>query len=440
MEAKVKKPIELNNKRTINAWAMFDWANSSYALVIAVAIFPIYFNGIVADDFMFLGIKMTDTALFSYSLSFAYLVIALILPLLSGIADYGGRKLSFMTFFTFLGGLACIAMFWFVKQPGTHADSNVYFGVSTFILAVIGFAGGQVFYNSYLPLIASKDKFDQVSARGFAFGYVGSVLLLIANIVMLQKPEWFGLTDSLFASRVSFLMVGFWWIGFAQITFARMPKEKKAPWSKKMMKRGFEELGKVWDQVKTMTNIKRFLTSFFFYSAGVQTVIYLASTFATDELKFETGDLIKVILILQVVAIAGAYSFAYLSKIKGNKFSLMSMLIIWIAICFAAYFVQGQLDFYIIAGFVGLVMGGVQSMSRSTYSKLIPEGTQDTASFFSFFDVLEKVAIVMGTFSFGLIEQLTGGMRNSILALTVYFLIGIVFLLMVTVEKKKAAF
>jgi len=188
-----------------------------------------------------------------------------------------------------------------------------------------------------------------------------------------------------------------------------------------------------------MTNIKRFLTSFFFYSAGVQTVIYLASTFATDELKFETGDLIKVILILQVVAILGAYLFAYISRLKGNKFSLMSMLIIWIVICFAAYFVQGQLDFYVIAAFVGLVMGGVQSMSRSTYSKLIPEGTKDTASFFSFFDVLEKVAIVMGTFSFGLIEQLTGGMRNSILALTVYFLIGIVFLLMVNVERKNVA-
>jgi len=178
MEGQVEKPIELNNKRTINAWAMFDWANSSYALVIAVAIFPIYFNGIVANEFTFLGIQMTDTALFSYSLSFAYLIIALILPLLSGIADYGGRKLSFMTFFTFLGGLACIAMFWFVKQPESPAESNVYFGVTTFVLAVIGFAGGQVFYNSYLPLIASKDKFDNVSARGFAFGYVGSVILL----------------------------------------------------------------------------------------------------------------------------------------------------------------------------------------------------------------------------------------------------------------------
>jgi len=437
MESPKEEVIELNNKRTINAWAMFDWANSSYALVIAVAIFPIYFNGIVADEFTFLGIKMTDSALFSYSLSFAYLIIALVLPLLSGIADYGGRKLSFMTFFTFLGGLACIAMFWFEKDIDALAGSNVYLGVTTFILAVIGFAGGQVFYNSYLPLIASKDRFDKVSARGFAFGYVGSIILLVVNIMMLQKPEWFFLSDGGMAARVSFLMVGVWWIGFAQITFARMPKEKKAPWSKKLMKRGFEELGKVWNQVKTLTNIKRFLTSFFFYSAGVQTVIYLASTFATDELKFETGDLIKVILILQVVAIFGAYLFAYLSKLQGNKFSLLSMLIIWIVICFAAYFVQGQLDFYIIAAFVGLVMGGIQSMSRSTYSKLIPEGTTDTASFFSFFDVLEKLAIVMGTFSFGLIEQLTGGMRNSILALTVYFLIGIVFLLMVSIEKKK---
>ncbi len=431
--------MELNNKRTINAWAMFDWANSSYALVIAVAIFPIYFNNVLADEFTFLGITVTDSSLFSYSLSFAYLIVALILPLLSGIADYGGRKLSFMTFFTFLGGIACMLMFFFEQDKDLESHGNVYLGVTTFVLAVIGFAGGQVFYNAYLPLIATKDRFDQVSAKGFSYGYIGSVLLLVFNLVMIQKPEWFGIDpeNGWLAPRISFLMVGVWWIGFAQITFFRMPKEEKAPWTNKIMRRGFEELKKVWEHLKSLQNLKRFLISFFFYSAGVQTVIYLASTFAVEELKFEAGDLIIVILILQIVAIFGAYLFAYVSKLKGNIFSLMSMLIIWIIICIAAYFVQGQLDFYIIAAFVGLVMGGVQSMSRSTYSKLIPKGTKETASYFSFFDVLEKLAIVMGTFSFGFIEQITGGMRNSILALTVYFLIGIIFLAMVTVEKTK---
>ena len=428
MDLESTKPIALNNKKTINAWAMFDWANSSYALVIAVAIFPIYFNGVVADEFVFLGIEMTDTALFSYSLSFAYLIIALVLPLLSGIADYGGRKLSFMRFFTFLGGLACISMFWF-KSMDTYMV-----GVIGFILAIIGFAGGQIFYNSYLPLIASEDQFDRVSAKGFAFGYIGSVILLIINIIMLEKPEWFNILDKPEASRWSFLLVGLWWIGFAQITFFRMPKEKKAPFTGALMRKGFQELKMVWSEVKTMSNLKRFLTSFFFYSAGVQTVIYLASTFATDELDFATAELIGVILILQLVAIGGAYLFAYISKIRGNKYSLMSMLIIWILICIAAYFVVGKLEFYVIAAGVGMVMGGVQSMSRSTYSKLIPPETKDTASYFSFYDVLEKIAITLGTFSFGFIEQLTGGMRNSILVLTLYFLIGIVFLRIVKME------
>lgn len=428
MKQSQKSTIKLNDKRTINAWAMFDWANSSYALVIAVAIFPLYFNGVVDDDFTYWGMKMSDTVLFSYSLTVAYIIIACLLPLLTGIADYGGRKLGFMKMFTWIGSIACIALL------GFKGMENLSLGVWGFIIAVIGFAGGQVFYNSYLPLIASEDKFDRISAKGFAFGYIGSVILLIANLAMIQKPEWFGLENAAFASRISFLLVGLWWIGFSQITFARMPKEIKKPINGDLIKKGYLELKKVWGQVAHMRHLKRFLAAFFFYSAGVQTVIYLASTFATDELNFEGGELIGVILILQLVAIAGAYLFAYVSKLFGNKKSLVSMLIIWIGICIVAYFVQQKIEFYVIAALVGLVMGGIQSMSRSTYSKLIPEGTKDTASFFSFFDVLEKVAIVMGTFSFGLINQLTGGMRNSILALAVFFIIGIIILLTVKIK------
>jgi UMF1 family MFS transporter len=423
--------IELNNKRTINAWAMFDWANSSFALVIAVAVFPLYFNGVIDEEFTFLGMEMTNTALFSYALSFAYFIIALMLPLLSGIADYGGKKILFMKIFTTIGSLGCIALVFFK----THINLDI--ALIGFILAVIGFAGGQVFYNSYLPLIASEDQYDRVSARGFTFGYIGSVILLMANLAMIQKPEWFGLSDGAFASRVSFVMVGLWWLGFAQITFRRLPKEKTGIPLKGLVRKGYDEILKVANIIKDKKNIKRFLFSFFFYIAGVQTVIYLASTFATDELKFEAFDLILTIFILQLVAIIGAILFARISEKFGNKISLIAMLIIWSLICIAAYFVYEKFDFYLVAVAVGLVMGGIQSLSRSSYSKLIPAGTKDTASYFSFYDVLEKIAITIGTFSFGFIEQLTGGMRNSILALIIYFIIGIGLLLTVSFKKPK---
>ena len=424
--------IPLNDKRIINAWAMFDWANSSYALVIAVAIFPIYFNSVITIDgeFLFLGIPVTRTSLFSYSLTFAYLVISASLPLLTGIADYGGKKMKFMKYFTILGSLACIALWWFTGME------NLILGVFAFILAVIGFAGGQVFYNSFLPLIASEDQFDRVSAKGFAYGYVGSVILLLINLFMIMKFEILGFPSEEWATRTAFVMVGIWWLGFSQITFNRLPKDPKNMPSKNLISKGYQEIYKIWVYLKGQKNIRTFLASFFFYSAGAQTVIYLASTFATEELDFEAMDLILTILLLQFLAIGGAYLFARVSKLYGNKQSIMIMLFIWITICIAAFFVQSKGEFYIIAAFVGLVMGGIQSLSRSTYSKLIPEGTKDTASFFSFFDVLEKLAIVLGTLSFGLIDQVMGGMRNSILALIVFFLLGIILLMRVEIKPR----
>lgn len=425
--------FQKNDKRIIHGWAMFDWANSSYALVIAVAIFPIYFNGVVQEEFILWGMQMSNTAIFAYALAAAYLLISLALPLLTGIADYGGRKMFFMKIFTTLGSIACIALFFFTSH------GLLWLGLLGFILAVIGFAGGQVFYNSYLPVIVTEDKFDSVSARGFAYGYIGSVILLIVNIAMLQKPEWFGLVDAGIAARVSFVMVGLWWIGFAQVSFRLLPKDNRVKSADNLIKKGYQEIAQVAKAVSKQSMILRFLTSFFFYSAGAQTVIYMASTFATDELKFESGELIAIILLLQLVAIVGAWFFSRLSGWKGNKFSLTIILLIWTAICFVAFFVYNKTEFYGVAASVGFVMGGVQSLSRSTYSKLIPPDTKDTASYFSFFDVLEKIAIVMGTFSFGFIEQVSGGMRNSVLALAVYFVIGLVILLTVKIRAREIA-
>ncbi|HFA49470.1 MAG TPA: MFS transporter [Bacteroidetes bacterium] len=421
--------IKLNDPRTIKGWALFDWANSAYALVITVALFPPYFLSVTDDEFMLLGIHMTDSALYAFAVSAAYFIITLASPFLSGIADYGGRKKYFLRFFTTLGSLSCIALWFFTDMQ------TLPLGTIAFILATIGFAGGLVFYNAYLPLISTEDKYDSVSAKGFSYGYIGSILLLVINLVVITYYDEFGFKDEGKAIRLAFIMVGLWWLGFAQIPFKRLPADKKTPPGSNLVKKGFEELKKVWRALKELTFTKRFLYSFFFYNAGVQTILFLAATFAQKELDFETSDLIILILILQLVAIAGAQLFAKISDWKGNKFSIGTMLVIWILICVAAYFVNTKIQFYLLAGVLGSVMGGIQSLSRSTYSKLIPEDTEDTTSFFSFYDVLDKVSTMIGTFGFGIV-QLMGSMRGAILGLSGLFLMGLIILSTVKIRER----
>lgn len=424
-----------NTKKVQNAWAMYDWANSVYSLVITSTIFPVYFNsvtkGLMPDDKVdFFGFEIVNTVLYSYSLSFSFLVIALISPILSGIADASGKKLQFMKFFAYLGSASCIALFFF-------DGGNLEWGVCFSILASVGYAGSIVFYNAYLPEIATPDKFDILSAKGFALGYIGSVFLLIVNLLMIQFPSWFMLSDDGMAARVSFLITGLWWAGFSQIPFRILPHN---PFDKDIKKeyllKGYHEIRKVWNEVKGIKVITRFLTSFFFYSMGVQTVMYLAATFGDKELGLPGDQLIMTILIIQIVAIVGSYFFAFISKKYGNKQSLVIMVLIWVGICAGAYYVYTVYEFFALAFVVGLVMGGIQSLSRSTFSKLIPRDTTDHASYFSFYDVTEKMAIVLGTFSYGFIEQITGSMRNSALSLGIFFLVGLGFLLLVTIPKK----
>ncbi|MBP6184868.1 MAG: MFS transporter [Saprospiraceae bacterium] len=418
----------LNNPRVINGWALFDWANSSYALVISSAIFPAYFMNVTADEIPIGPFVISNSALYAYALSFSYVIIALMSPILSGVADASGRKKIFLKLFTTLGALSCLALYFFKGMD------ELALGTIGFMMATIGFTGSLVFYNSYLPEIATEDRFDRISARGFAFGYIGSVILLIINLAVIMNFEALGLPSKSIATRLAFVSVGFWWLGFAQVTFFRLPKDKKGHFESQTLKKGFHELQKVWLQLKGMPNIKRFLTAFFFYSAGVQTVLYMAATFAEKELQFETVNLILLILTLQIVAIGGAYLFAFISERFGNKSSIMTMLLIWILVCIAGYYTYSQGTFYIIAAFVGLVMGGIQSLSRSTYSKLVPADTPDRTSYFSFYDILEKLAIVIGTFTWGAIEELTGGMRPSILTLIVFFMVGITLMIRVKIK------
>ncbi|MBB6108058.1 MFS transporter, UMF1 family [Mucilaginibacter lappiensis] len=424
-----------NNKKTIRAWAFFDWANSAYNLVITSTIFPAYYVAITKANggrVTFFGKSFVNTALSDYALSVAYLIIVLLLPILSSIADYKGNKKIFMQFFTAIGALACGVLYFF--------DANhIELGIIAFALAAIGYSGGFVFYNSYLPEIATVDMQDNVSAKGFTYGYIGSVLLQLICFVFVLKPELFGIVDQTFPARLSFLLVGVWWMGFALIPFIVLPKGSPNAVSHdhNIIKGGFIELGKVWKKVKTMPLLKRYLPAFFFYSMGVQTIMLVATGFAAKELHMPTSALITTILIIQLVAIGGATLMSRLSGRYGNVRVLIAVVIIWIGVCAAAYLTTTATQFYVVAAVVGLVMGGIQSMSRSTYSKYLPENITDTASFFSFYDVTEKLAIVGGVFSFGFFEELTGSPRNSVLVLAIFFIIGLILLFSLLSAEKK---
>ncbi len=424
--------MQTASKKIINGWAMYDWANSVYNLVITTTFFPAYYAAVTSlekfpNGISFLGRHFVNTELKDYILAFGFLVIAFLSPILSSIADYKGNKKNFMRFFCYLGAVSCSLMFFFDKD-------HVTLGLMCFMFAGIGFYGSQVFYNSYLPEIAAEKDMDKISAKGYSLGYIGSVLMqLIGFGLVVLMP------DNPLPLKITFLLVGIWWVCFAQITFNVLPISSKKERSEKthVLMNGFKELKIVWDQLKHIPVLKRYLTAFFFYSMGVQTVMLVAIDFGIKELKLPNEKLIITAVIIQLVAIAGAFIMSGLSARFGNIKILLFTVLLWIGICIAGYFITTETHFYIIASLVGLVMGGIQSLSRSTYSKFMPE-TKDTASFFSFYDVTEKLAIVIGLFTFGFIEGVSS-IRQSILSLVVFFVLGFVFLLFTAAKQKLSA-
>jgi len=417
--------MQTASKKVINGWAMYDWANSTYSLVITSTIFPAYYTANAPEHINILGRNFDRTPLASYAIALSFLVIAILSPVLSSIADYKGNKKSFMKFFCYMGSAACAGMFFFTKD-------NVLVGLALSIIASIGYCGSIVFYNAYLPEIAEEKDQDRISAKGFAMGYIGSVILMVLCLAVIMLNDKFGWIGKSYPARISFILVGLWWAGFAQITFKRLPPSKASDQHPEhnILVNGFYELKDVWRQLSSQPMLKRFLRSFFFYNMGVQTVMYMATYFAADEIKMPDTGLIVTILIIQVVAIGGAYLFSLISKATNNIFALAMLVICWVGICIGAYFTKTPNEFYCLAFAVGMVMGGIQSMSRSTYSKLLPE-TKDTASYFSFYDVCDKIGTVIGTLSFGYVAEVFGGMRNSVLALMVYFIIGLILLMFV---------
>lgn len=420
------------DKRVLRGWAFYDWANSVHALVITTAIFPLFYAGVTTQEdgstlVTLFGYTLENTSLINYTGALAFLIICAITPILSGIADYTDNKKRFLQFFCYLGALSTAALYFF------DAD-NMWYGLIFYMLSLIGFWCSVVFYNSYLPLIADRENHDSLSAKGYALGYIGSALLLIICLVLIMAEDW--------SANEVFPLVGLWWIGFAQITFRRLPSrilsEKKKVASP--LTSGFKELLWVFAQMKKTRRLKKYLTAFFIYSMGVQTVMLVAVYFGEKEINWPSEDakttgLIISILIIQFIAIGGAYTMAWASKKIGNIKTLMITNCIWVIICITAMFITEPVHFYLEAALVGFVMGGIQSMSRSTYSKFLPK-TTDTASFFSFYDVSEKLGIVFGLFTFGLLEEL-GNMRLSVGSLLVFFLIGLILLFRVPKEEVK---
>lgn len=430
------KVLPKGNSKLIRAWAFYDWANSVYSLVISSAIFPIFYGAltlvkneageVINDQVLFLGFSINNDSLVSYVTAFAFLVISILSPLLSGIADYIGNKRIYMKFFNYLGAISCIGLYWFNVE-------HIELGMLCYFLGLIGFWGSIVFYNSYLPDIAYKDQQDKASAQGFSLGYVGSVILLVMCLIMIMNYEVFGFENEGQPTRISFILTGVWWIGFSQYTYAYLPKSfKKNKFSNAIFLNGFKEIKKVFHQIQSIPTLNQYLGAFFVYSMAVQTIMLIATYFGMEEINWsgqdETSGLIISILLIQLVAIGGAFIAAKSALKFGNVNVLIFINCIWASICIYAFFMKTPTDFYIAAFFVGLVMGAIQSLSRSTYAKLLPD-TKETTSFFSFYDVTEKIGIVVGMLIFGVISQLTQSMRNAVVFLVVFFAIGIFLLI-----------
>lgn len=424
------------NKTVLNAWAFYDWANSVYTLTIASAVFPIFYEALFSDRSHYIkvfGLQLKNSALISFVTAFAFVFVAFISPLLSGIADYVGNKKLFMKFFCYMGALSTMGLYWFNLE-------NIYLSLSFYFLGLIGYWGSLVFYNSYLPDIAFPEQQDKISAKGYSLGYIGSVLLLIVNLAMVMKPALFGITGTegeaaMKAMRYSFLMVGIWWIVFSQYTYYFLPngnKENNKKITTAIIFNGFKELKVVWKLLKVNIPLKRYLGGFFVYSMAVQTVLLVATYFGAQEISWSsksesTTGLIISILLIQLVAVIGAVVTSRASAKFGNIPTLIVINSIWMIFCIIAYFITLPIHFYIMATIAGFVMGGIQALSRSTYSKLLPE-TDDTTSFFSFYDVAEKIGIVIGMCLYGVIDQLTGSPRMAIVFLGFFFFVGILLL------------
>ena len=427
-----KNPLPKGSKKLIGAWTLYDWANSVYSLVISTAIFPIYYSEYIfanTDSIILFNIDLNKDTVISLVSAASFMIVAFLSPFLSGIADYLGNKKIFMKFFVFLGSFSCIGLYWFELE-------TIQFGLLLYVLALIGLWGSLVFYNSYLPDITYPDQTNMVSAKGFTMGYIGSVILLIINLIMITYYEQLNLSSEVQAMKYSFVLVGLWWLLFSQYSFYHLPKGNKGvKLPKNVIWNGFRELKGVYKIIRSSKKFTRFLLAFFVFSFSLQTVLFIASYFGVTEIEWsssaeQTTGLIISIILIQIIAIFGAILFTKAAEKFGNIIVLTIAIASWSIVCGYAYFINTPNEFYLIAGFVGLLMGGTQTIARATYSLFIPE-SKDTTSFFSFYDVTEKIGIVIGMILYAMAAQITGNVRFSVLIFMFFFLLGAILLLRV---------
>ena len=428
------------SKKLIGAWTLYDWANSVYSLVISSAVFPIYYSQYVfsqTNSIILFNAEINKDTLISLVSAFSFLLIAFLSPLLSGVADYIGNKKIFMKFFVYLGSLSCIGLYWFELE-------TIEISLIFYTLTLIGFWGSLVYYNSYLRDITYPNQTNIVSAKGYTMGYIGSVILLLINLIMINFYKSFGFESEIIAMKSSFAIVGLWWLGFSQYSFYHLPKGNrgvKIP--KNIIWNGFKELKNVYKIIRSSKRFTRFLIAFFIFSFSLQTVLYIASYFGVNEIDWtgsdQTSGLIISILLIQIVAIAGAFIFSRLAQKFGNVIVLTFAIFLWGAVCLYAYYINTPNEFYMIAGLVGLLMGGTQPVARATFSLFIPD-TNDTTSFFSFYDVTEKIGIVFGMLFYAIAAQVTGSVRFSVIIFMFFFFLGAILLTRVPrIDKNKLA-
>ncbi|MGP4082358.1 MFS transporter [Pseudalkalibacillus sp. R45] len=412
-------------KKEIYSWTMYDWANSAFATTIMAAVLPIFYYDVAAKNID----KTTATAYWGYSQSIAVLIVALLAPILGAIADHSNSKMKFLRFFAYMGILASILL--------AFVGEGDYILASILLIAgTIGFSGGNVFYDGFLPEIASKDEIDRVSARGYAFGYIGGGLLLLINLMMIMNPSWFFIPNTLLATQISFASVGVWWFIFSIPMFRNIKEVKhEQPQIKgAYVKIGFKRVLTTFKEIRQFKQLLLFLVAFWLFNDGISTIIKMATIYGRD-IGIGSNDLIAALLITQFVGIPFAFLFGYLAKRLQAKRALYIALWTYVVIVLLGYFMETAAHFYALAVMVGFVQGGAQALSRSIFGSMVPENRH--AEFYGFYGISAKFSAIFGPFVFGIVGQLTGSTRLGIVSLIIFFLVGIFILSRVDIDKGK---
>jgi UMF1 family MFS transporter len=410
-------------KKLQRSWMMYDFGNSAFATTIMAAVLPVYYSNVAASGLE----EGLATSYWGYSQSISVLIVAILAPILGAISDYSAAKKKFLQFFAFMGIIASILLM-FVGE-GDYILASVLF-----IVGSIGFSGGNIFYDGFLPEVAEGEEMDKVSAGGYAYGYVGGGILLTINILMILNPQWFGLADTVIATQLSFASVGVWWLLFSIPLFKNIKEEKKVPVKRdrSYISIGFSRVGNTFREIKQYKQALIFLLAFWLYNDGISTIMRMATIYGA-EIGIAGNDLIVALLITQFVGIPFTFFFGWLAAKITAKRALTITLVIYMIITILGYFMVSALQFYILAIAVGMVQGGAQSLSRSIFGRMIPENKH--AEFFGFYGISSKFAAVFGPFIFAFVGQITGNSRFGILSLIFFFIAGIILLRFVDVDK-----